>query len=108
VGALLAGRMTLLEAAACFRDLNWEPPAFHWDYFRARWPGDSDDERHCHEVLAWVLLQTRGTGNARAGPDNCTAEAARTKLEAELAEHLRCGPLHLPEITRSPAFLDDE
>ena len=56
---LLAGRLTLPEAAARFRDLDREQPGFNWVAFRRAYPCDTDDERHCREVLAWAR---------RAGP----------------------------------------
>src|SRR5262245_13847278 len=46
VDEILTGRMSLLEAAARFRDLDRGPPPILWDRFRAYYPGDSDDERH--------------------------------------------------------------
>jgi hypothetical protein len=108
VQAVLAGRVTLLEAAAYFRALDREGPSYNWDYFRARWPGDSDDERHCHQVLDFVYLQMGGSNGSPAEPVNCMAEAARTKLRAELDEHLRRGQLRLPEVTEFPAFLEHD
>jgi hypothetical protein len=98
--AVLARQVTLLEAAAYFRALNHQRPDFHWDQFRAVTPGDSDDERHCHEVIHWVHL-------AIADTDPCLAEAERANLSSELSDHLRRGPLRLSEISELPAFLDD-
>jgi hypothetical protein len=91
VQAVLAGRLTLLEAAALFRALDRGPPTFHWDSFRARWPGDSDDERHCHEVIDFMA-------SAAIRDDPCKGKALRERLQAELAEHLRCGSLCLPDL----------
>lgn len=92
--AVVAGRLSLLEAAACFRALELEPPAFDWALFRAAWPGDSDPERHCHEVLKYVRS---------AGGEN-----ACDLLRAELAEHLRRGTLHLPPPGKFLEALDDD
>src|SRR5438552_3903687 len=77
--AVLAGRLSLLEAAAYFRALELEPPTFHWTAYRSIWPGGTDAERHCHEVIHYAC--SAGT------------EAACDRLRAELAEHLRRGPL---------------
>jgi hypothetical protein len=51
---VVEGHLTLLQAAACFRDLNARPPAFQWEVFRQTYPGGSDDERHgrAHRTLA--------------------------------------------------------
>jgi hypothetical protein len=99
--AVLARQVTLLEAAAYFRALNYQPPDHNWDQFRTRWPGDSDDERHCHEVIHWVYLAMTDT-------DPCLAEAVRANLDGELSAHLRRGPLHLREISELPAFVDGD
>jgi hypothetical protein len=99
--AVADGRLTLWEAAACFRTLNHRPPPFAWERFRAAWPGDSDDERHCHEVIHWAYL-TVGRADARR------AEALRASLRAELSERLGRGPVRLPERGELPAFLDTD
>jgi hypothetical protein len=97
--AVAAGRVTLWEAAAYFRTLNHQPPPFAWARFRAAWPGDSDDLRHCHEVIGWVYLTTRRTDARRA-------EAVRASLSAKLSGRLRRGPVRLAEISELSAFLD--
>jgi hypothetical protein len=82
---LAAGRLTLLEAAEHFRDLNGSYPGFSWYQFRHHFPGSSDDERHCRQVIQFVALETE------TGP----AAVARKRLEAELEGHLRRGTLRL-------------
>jgi hypothetical protein len=84
-----AGRLTLLETAARFRDLDRSAPDFQWDVFRRGYPGDSDDERHCREVIRqlWAFEPL--------GPAP-TRELAR-RLEGELADYLARGTLRLPE-----------
>jgi hypothetical protein len=82
---LAAGRLTLLEAAEHFRDLNGSYPGFNWYQFRRHFPGSSDDERHCRQVIQFVALETE------TGP----AAVARQRLEAELEGHLRRGTLRL-------------
>src|ERR1700730_7784401 len=47
-------RCTLLAAAARFRDLSESGPAFSWEGFRMRYPGASDDERFCRQVIVFV------------------------------------------------------
>jgi hypothetical protein len=78
VADVIAGRLSLLEAAACFRDLNEQPPAYDRERFLVLYPGADDDERHCREVLAWVIDQSRGSLDA-GGTDLLVA-----RLEAEL------------------------
>jgi hypothetical protein len=99
--AVLAGRVTLLDGAAYFRALDHQPPEFNWSHFRDRWPGDSDDERHCHEVIHWVYL-------ALLNSDRCQAEAVRARLSTELSDHLRRGPLRLRGVSELPVFLDSD
>jgi WD40 repeat protein len=85
---VIEGRLTLLEAAARFRDLDREPPPFAWDAFRATCPGASDDELHCREVICFVCAEQRGRPRTDAG--------IVARLEAELDERLGRGDLHLP------------
>jgi hypothetical protein len=102
VEALLADRLTLLEAAACFGFLNHQPPEFRWEYFRTLWPGDTDEERLCHEVIDLVhgvLLSS--TDRARAGK-------VRDRLHAELWQHLGDRPLELPDVGAIAFEFDEE
>jgi hypothetical protein len=82
------GRLTLLEGAARFRDLNWLNPGFNWERFRQTSPGVSDDERCCRQVLAYVAVVLRDRPNRGA--------AVRGRLEAELKGRLERGKLRLP------------
>jgi hypothetical protein len=83
------GRLGLLEAAARFRDLDRQPPEFHWEAFRRTVPGASDEERHCREVIGFV----RGLLLDQPGAD----AAVPYRLEAELRARLDRGDLSLPE-----------
>lgn len=78
---LLCGRIGLLEAAARYRDLNASVPDNGRDQFPA-FPGASDEERCCRQVIQRVGARLR-----RDSP----AEARRVTdaLEAELNDHLR-------------------
>jgi hypothetical protein len=80
-----AGRLTLPEAAARFRDVDRQSPWFFWDGFRLN-PGASDDERHCREVIT----QLRATM-----AEFPATEGAARRLEAELEELLRRDTLRL-------------
>jgi hypothetical protein len=86
--AVIEGRLPLLQAAARFRDLNAQPPAFPWEAFRQAYAGDSDDERHGREVLQFVRLEAR----QRPGADS----AMVGRLEAERQGLLEHGNLRLP------------
>jgi proteasome lid subunit RPN8/RPN11 len=55
---LLAGEITLLEAAACFRHINDNPPEYRCD-FRLVMPGASDGEKACRQVISWVHAHTQ-------------------------------------------------
>src|SRR3954454_3724791 len=52
---LLAGEMTLPEAAAWFRYLNNSPPRFASPYHQ--WPGASEGEKLCRQVIHWVRMR---------------------------------------------------
>jgi hypothetical protein len=89
VAELVAGRLTLLQAAARFRDLKEEPPDM------ADPPGYpcgcSEGERLCREVMAWA-----DGWLAERAPQRAAAVAAR--LEAELRRHRdRAGMVRLPD-----------
>jgi hypothetical protein len=86
--AVIEGRLPLPQAAARFRDLNAQPPTYNWAAFRLFYPGDSDDERHCREVIEFVRQDVR----QRPGTD----PAAVGRLEAELQGLLEQGNFRLP------------
>jgi hypothetical protein len=88
------GRLTLLEAAARVRDLNEGWPASQQDLFRDAWPGSSDDERYCRQMirLAGTELWARGVEDSDVVGH----------LEAELRDRLRRGDLRLPVLASPP------
>jgi hypothetical protein len=87
---VVGGRLTLLEAAARFRRLNHDdPPAVPLDVY---YPGDSEEERLCRQVIAYVGARLRG----------CDPDVAGGLL-APYEEELRChkerhGKVILPEL----------
>ena len=86
--ALVGGRLTLLEAAAFSRDLDRTAPRdFSWRDSLNVGAGETPEESHCWEVisLAGLILHDQP---ARAA-------AVRRRLEEELQQHLRRGPLRL-------------
>jgi hypothetical protein len=85
---VIEGQLGLLEAARHYRDLNEQPPPFYWEGFRHNFPGRSDDERHCRQVIAFV----KGALPEHRGAD----PALVARLEAELEDLLRQGDLRLP------------
>jgi hypothetical protein len=99
--ALAAGRLSLLEAAGYYRALDLGPPAIDWERFRGHWPGSNDAERHCHEAIEWAHPSAGLEGDPRG-------QEVRNRLCAELAEHLRRGPLRLPQPTRPLEDLDHD
>jgi hypothetical protein len=78
VRELLAGRLTLRQAAARFRAIEWEQPVT-WGSPPRTEDGQGDDERLCRDIMAraqgWVVENL---------PEAATLVAAR--LEAELAQ----------------------
>jgi hypothetical protein len=83
------GRLTLVEAAARFRDLDEQPPRFSWEDFRRSHPGATEEERYCREVIKFVgrMLEARGV----------TDSPIVSRLEQELQAHLERGDLRLSE-----------
>src|SRR5262249_25611948 len=88
--AATAGRMSLLEGAARLRELYRGEPDTVWERVCARFPDATDDERYCRLLIAEVASLERGPG-----PERKLTVAPR--LEAELQERLRRGPLRLPD-----------
>lgn len=90
VRQLIAGELTLPEAAARFRCVNARFQGR--DYFRERHPSVSAEEAACRQVIAWVEVELRQTAPARA-------EETVRRLEAELEGHLQCeGKVELPDL----------
>jgi hypothetical protein len=85
-----AGRLGLVEAAARYRDLDRDGP-FDKEVFRSAYPGGSDDERYCREVIVFVreVLREPPCGDV-------SDPAVVGRLEAELHDRLERGDLRLP------------
>jgi hypothetical protein len=87
-GDLRAGRIGLLEAAACFRDLGAGTDAVR--YLHVFFAGDSDDERYCRQVIYWAHSCQRCES-----PEE--ADRLADALEQELNEYRRQeGGVRLP------------
>jgi hypothetical protein len=86
---LIEGRLTLLEAAARFREANEATGDRFGAYWR--WADRPEGERLCRQVIEWVDAELR-TAGAPVGDRVLVG-----RLEAELAEHLgRYGTVELP------------
>jgi hypothetical protein len=88
--AVIAGRIGLLEAAARFGELNATALPSPID-LRDRFAGDSDEERCCRQVIAWVTTRLEHKSTAEA-------EMVASRLQEEMREYLlREGIDHLSE-----------
>ncbi|HKI33340.1 MAG TPA: hypothetical protein VKA46_15915 [Gemmataceae bacterium] len=88
---LLAGRLTLLQAAARFRAHNASPPRLAAD-LADHIAGATEEERLCRQVIGWAK-------GAAATTSPGAGERTRQRLEAELAGLLaqNNGIIRLPE-----------
>jgi hypothetical protein len=92
---LIAGRLTLFEAAARFRDLK-DPPKAYWSLLRRAYPGKSDAECICRSTIDWTVNVALDQPCGEPG-----AAAVRSRLEGELRAHLlRFGKVRLPVASR--------
>jgi hypothetical protein len=87
---VLAGRMSLLAAAARFREIDGKNPHFPKDAFKQGHAGRSDIERYCGAVIGDVRLYFLDR------PERAEEEGRR--LEAELEDVTQSGALHLAEL----------
>jgi hypothetical protein len=91
VQQLIAGDLTLREAAAWFKYLN-ERPAGCEDGYRKSYPAASAEESACLQVISWVRADLNLSAPAQA-------EATVRRLEAELQGYLACeGKVELPDL----------
>jgi hypothetical protein len=99
VAGLEGGRLGLLEAAAQFRDVDVATPdCLH--FVRIAYPGNSDEERFCRQVICWARSEVK----LRSPKE---ADRLAAQLEADLQEHLRRdGGVRLPESCRQRFPLD--
>jgi hypothetical protein len=78
---VIAGHLTLRQAAARFQELDIDKPTIHLGYWRATYPGDTDEERYCCTILRSVEIELSHNPQQ--------ARAVRQRLEAELPPALR-------------------
>jgi hypothetical protein len=88
---VIDGHMSLLEAAAAFRELNNQSPLV------VTYPGSSEEERACEQVIAWVRAELEGRAkDSGAQKPGKGAAAVLTRLKAELkATRGKDGKVHL-------------
>jgi hypothetical protein len=88
---LLGGRIVFLQAARQFKELN-ETPITCQDEYRPFYPGNSDGEKVCRQVLQWIEDDLEDLPLSQA-------QALRGKFEDELADNMRRngGLVVLPE-----------
>jgi hypothetical protein len=79
--ALIAGQLTLLEAAARFRDVNASWPKTR-TFLRQAYAGLPYEHALCRQVIAYAEAELRHQGSVQK-------DSVLDRLEAELAEHLR-------------------
>jgi hypothetical protein len=89
VERLLAQEINLVEAAAWFRELNDNPPHLRCDY-RSQWPGDSDGEKLCRQVINWAEIHLHGLRTPSE------AQEIVSRLRDELDRLVCQGPVELP------------
>jgi hypothetical protein len=85
---VLAGKLSLLQAAVRYQDLNESYDDFCWEDFRTRYPGATDDEHACRQVIEFVKIELSDHPQLSG--------LTVTKLEQELESLLRDGKVHLP------------
>jgi glutathione S-transferase len=94
--AVIDGRLTLFEAAALFRRLNEAPPKPA--PLSASFPGDSEEERLCRQVIRWAWRRL-----SECYPGG--AEALVAPYEEELRRHKeRHGRVVLPDVTEGGCY----
>jgi len=80
---LIDGELTLLEAAARFRRINDSSTRSAED-FRREFPGDSDGEKACRQVIAWV--HSRAIDRFGATPADLFADCLKRELDEILEQ----------------------
>jgi hypothetical protein len=87
---LLDGRLTLFQAAARFRELEALTSEYIY-YPRTLYPGATDEERLCRQVIVWAHNEAMCITPSQAA-------SLVERLEAELHEHIcQHGTVRLPE-----------
>jgi hypothetical protein len=81
-------RLTLLEAAARFRDMGHSCLDPDGALFRQSYAGQTDAERWCRKVISYMRA---------VSPAQTDGASRADQLEVELSQHLAQGPLHFPD-----------
>jgi hypothetical protein len=84
VDRLLAGDLSLVQAAAWFRFLDDQPEDWP-DDFRRRMPGRGDGDKACRQVISWVRI--RLTGRLVRSQGAAAVDRLENELNVLLAEN---------------------
>ena len=79
VEGVIAGRMDLAQAAACFRAMNESMPPSFQEAARCYYSAKSDEELAWRQVISWVRVSI---------DDEPTRAAVCDRLQQQLEEHL--------------------
>jgi hypothetical protein len=99
---VIDGRLSLLEAAAAFRDLNHQAPTVAQAVPQA-YPGRTEGESACQQVLAFVRVELEGratdsdgqkAGASSTDPESVVLSRLQTELKAAKGKD---GKVRLPE-----------
>jgi hypothetical protein len=90
---VIAGRLSLLQAAALFGALNEVSPQSQSESYRCRFSQDTDEELLCRQVLGYVGCDLDEEPDRR--------EAAMVRLEADFKEQRKNGAIRLSEVLGS-------
>jgi len=92
VDQLLAGELSLAQAAARFKCLNEDPPHLRVPIYL--WPGKSEGEKVCRQVINWIESRYQSQGMTLS-----EAQAAVSPFERELKRLMdENGEIHLPPV----------
>jgi hypothetical protein len=71
-----AGWLSLVDAAAAYRDLDRDDPNYNADPFRRAYPGGSDEERYCRQVITFATRLVPFPGEGQRPPQGSPAGTA--------------------------------
>lgn len=89
---VIAGRLSLVQAAALFGALNRIPPQPQSTSWRFRFPADTEEERLCRQILQCLSNELAEESDRR--------EATIARLEGDFKEDLRTRGAEGAELTR--------
>jgi hypothetical protein len=93
---VIAGRLGLVEAAQRFREIDAAAPTFNHEALVLTWPGRTDEERYCREVMGFVRATLSEEPDRR--------QLVMGQLETELNHYLRRSKTAYAPIATGRAF----